>query len=172
MPKRLKIFLLPIFLFPLLTAILFSRPFPKTIFRFDGTDIHTINQRRGFHSSRILGKLMENKLTFMVYRYQKNFFQGFDLNYYFFANHPRERVGIKETEKFSWLFLVPFLLGLYWQLRKKFVLGFAYYFIVLGIISLFESLDRFIFFVFPFFVFSIFLGFWTIFSTIYRQIRK
>jgi len=42
----------------------------------------------------------------------ENFFQAVDLNYYFFANHPREVVGVPIVEKFPFIFLPLFLIGL------------------------------------------------------------
>jgi len=56
-------------------------------------------------------RLSSNKATFIIKNLEVNFFESFDFNYYFFANHPLERVGVKETEKFySWL-LPFFILG-------------------------------------------------------------
>lgn len=42
---------------------------------------------------------------------EQNFSENIDPNLYFFANHPRERFGIKEFEKFSYILLVPLLIG-------------------------------------------------------------
>ena len=54
-----------------------------------------------------------NKATAIFKNFKINFFESFDLNHYFFANHPLERVGVKETEKlFSWL-LPFFIIGLF-----------------------------------------------------------
>lgn len=46
-------------------------------------------------------------------RIQKNIFENLDLNLYFFANHPRQRIGVKEFEKFPYIFLPFFLYGLF-----------------------------------------------------------
>lgn len=54
-------------------------------------------------------RLYFNKATNIIKKFEVNFFETVDLNNYFFANHPLERVGVKETEKFySWL--LPFFI--------------------------------------------------------------
>lgn len=58
-----------------------------------------------------LSRFYTNKATGILKNLEVNFFESFDLNYYFFVNHPLERVGVKETEKlYSWL-LPFFILG-------------------------------------------------------------
>ena len=42
-----------------------------------------------------------------------NFFELLDLNLYFLGNHPRERVGMQEFEKFPYIFIPIFLFGLF-----------------------------------------------------------
>jgi hypothetical protein len=52
-----------------------------------------------------------------------NLGEAIDPNLYFLANHPRERVGIIEFEKFPYVFLPIFLLGMYELFRNnKFLL--------------------------------------------------
>lgn len=55
--------------------------------------------------------------SIVVLRIQKNIFENLDPNLYFFANHPRQRVGVKEFEKFPYIFLPFFLYGLYSLMR-------------------------------------------------------
>lgn len=58
-----------------------------------------------------LSRLSTNKISLTLEKLEINFFESVDLNHYFFANHPLERVGVKETEKlYSWL-LPLFILG-------------------------------------------------------------
>lgn len=59
------------------------------------------------------------KESIVFSRIQDNFFQNFDLNHYFFAGHPRERVGILESEKFIYIFLPVFIIGLIDFLNRK-----------------------------------------------------
>lgn len=51
-------------------------------------------------------------------RVVNNFVEAIDPNLYFFANHPRERVGIPEFEKFFFFFLPFFVLGFFNLVRK------------------------------------------------------
>ena len=57
--------------------------------------------------------LEERKESIALGRITRNLFENLDPNLYFFANHPRERVGIKEFEKFHFIFLAFFLFGLF-----------------------------------------------------------
>jgi hypothetical protein len=52
-------------------------------------------------------------------RIEKNFSQVVDPNLYFFANHPRERVGIKEFEKFPYIFIPFFLVGIFSLIKNR-----------------------------------------------------
>lgn len=68
------------------------------------------------------------KETITFYRVRKNFFELLDPNLYFFANHPRERVGSKEFEIFPFFFLPFFAHGLALWIKNKtsyFKWGFA-----------------------------------------------
>jgi len=47
----------------------------------------------------------------ILYRIQENLSGVFSPNLYFFANHPNERVGIKEHEKFPYILLPFFIIG-------------------------------------------------------------
>lgn len=52
------------------------------------------------------------KESIAFFRIQRNFSELIDPNLYFFSNHPRERVDIREFEKFPYVFLPFFLAGL------------------------------------------------------------
>ena len=52
------------------------------------------------------------------FRILNNFSEVVDPNLYFFANHPRERVGFTEFEKFPYILLPIFLLGLFFVVKK------------------------------------------------------
>ncbi len=58
------------------------------------------------------------KETIAIFRIQKNFSEAVDPMLYFSANHPRERVGITEFEKFPYILFPFFVIGLY-TLSKK-----------------------------------------------------
>ena len=51
----------------------------------------------------------ERKESIAFFRILKNVSETVDLNLYFFANHPRERVGYNEFEKFPYIFIPAFL---------------------------------------------------------------
>jgi len=60
-----------------------------------------------------LAHWMEQRPEVLVlYRIQENLGQVLSPNLYFFANHPNERVGIKEHEKFPYILLPFFVIGL------------------------------------------------------------
>lgn len=76
-----------------------------------------------------LGRYLENKPLYIFHKFEQNLLRTMDLNLYFFGSHPRERSGIKEFEKFSFLFLPFFILGLLklvksspWQLSISFLI--------------------------------------------------
>jgi hypothetical protein len=138
-------------------AILLSRPFPKTIFSLSETEIFTLNQNRALYPHPWLGRLLENKLWAYWAKYKENFFQGFDPNYYFFANHPRERAGVREKEIFPWLLLPIFIAGLILQIKKGHHFGWQYFLAVLFPLSFLENPDPFIYWLYPFFAYA-FLG--------------
>jgi len=102
----------------------------------------------------------ERNETIVAGRIANNFFQTIDINQYFFASHPRERVGVKEFEKFPYFFLLPFLYGLALFLtkfsKKQFL---VFLFLPLGLLSLvgYQN-DLGPYSLFPFFVSTIFLG--------------
>ena len=58
------------------------------------------------------------KETIAFFRILKNFSEVIDPNLYFFANHPRERVGYVEFEKFPYIFLPFFIWGLFSSVKK------------------------------------------------------
>lgn len=61
---------------------------------------------------RFANWLEQRKEALVFYKIEENFSEVIDPNLYFFANHPRERVGVSESEKFPYI-LLPFLvLGL------------------------------------------------------------
>ena len=78
-----------------------------------------------------LGNLFDGrKETIAFYRLQQNLFESLDLNYYFSATHPRERVGIIEFEKFPFIYLPFFVIGLFLIQYQKIKLFLCLTFIV------------------------------------------
>lgn len=58
------------------------------------------------------------KETIAAFRTQNNFSESLDPMLYFFANHPRERVGVKEFEKFPYILFPFFILGIFYLSKK------------------------------------------------------
>lgn len=129
-----------------------------TIFRINPEDIQQINTRRSYYPNQIVGKIFENKPGFFLDKYKENFFQGLDLNYYFFANHPRERIGIQEKEKIYWIWLPVFLIGLIWSLKNFILLPGLIFLGTLSLVSFFTKIDNFNLVLMPFFILNIFYG--------------
>lgn len=78
------------------------------------TDRQLFATRRGELSAIVpnLGKYLESKPEYIFLKFEHNSLRATDLNLYFFGSHPRERSGIREFEKFSFLFLPFFIFGL------------------------------------------------------------
>lgn len=55
--------------------------------------------------------LEERNETLSLYRIEKNLTDAVSFNLYFFSNHPNERVGFKEFEKFPYILLPFFVIG-------------------------------------------------------------
>ena len=61
----------------------------------------------------------ESRFSIWVNRIQQNFSEVVDPGLYFFANHPRQRVGFDEFEKFPYVFLPFFVFGIL-KLERRF----------------------------------------------------
>lgn len=113
----------------ILTIILFvigiKEAFDESIFRLSALDIQQLNKRHEFYASG-LGKLYTNRITLSYFKnfsmpilkLQSNFFGNLDPNLYFFASHPRERVGIEEFEKYLLIFLSFFIIGFIYSIYR------------------------------------------------------
>lgn len=63
--------------------------------------------------------LEEESYTLAIRRIEENLFVNLDLGLFFFANHPRERTGMTEYEKFPYLFTPFFIIGFIGLLKSK-----------------------------------------------------
>ena len=101
--------------------------------------------------------LEERKESIAFTRLSNNFFENIDPNLYFFANHPRERVGIREFEKFPYILFPAFLVGLLSLLKKKHANFWRFSFFIplifLTVIGNINPMGPFV--LFPFFVITI-----------------
>jgi len=154
----LKKFKYLIFLLPLI-YIIFSFNYKNTVFNLSPEEIYFINQRRAYFPNLSVGKIYENKLFRFSFNYQKNIFEGLDINYYFFGTHPRERVGITEIRKFPFVYLPFFIVGLFSLLKKQKFIYLLYFLSSIFLASFFRPIDIYSFLFFPFMAICIFNGF-------------
>lgn len=112
----------------------------------------------------------DRKESIAFFKIEKNLFENFNLNLYFFGNYPRQRGGIEEFEKFPFLFLPVFIYGFYLLIKqRKFFEVFVFFFLPLLLISFIGNKNSFgPFMLFPFFVLSL----WTGFSNLLKKIEK
>lgn len=97
--------------------------------------------------------------TIAIFRVQENFSELIDPNLYFFANHPREELGVNEFEKFSYLLLPFFTYGNFALIkRKETKVVFFFFLIPIFLASFFGRNVLGPFSVFPYFVLTIYLG--------------
>lgn len=89
------------------------------IFKTTNLDIYYFNTLKGDLPNSLMARLDYNKFTFYAKRYLDNFFEGTDINYFFFGGHPREVPGGNNEVKISYWLLPFFLLGLFKQLLVK-----------------------------------------------------
>jgi len=97
--------------------------------------------------------------TRIYYRIRESFFEVIDPNLYFFANNPRQRVGITEFEKFPYILLPFFVSGVYKLVyTKKYKLLFVSMFLPVITISVIGHNNNFgPFSLFPFISMAIFI---------------
>lgn len=131
--KSTKILLLVIMLTTAVFFLAVKEAFDESIFRNSALDIQQLTRRHEFFANG-LGKAYTNRISLTyfkdfsipLYKLERNFFSNLDLNLYFFASHPRERIGLEEFEKYLPIFIPFFLLGFFYIIYKPFVKFFLY----------------------------------------------
>lgn len=96
-----------------------------------------IQRMREYDNPRIAHIIEERPESIIFTKLERNFSIVIDPSFYFFANHPRERAGIAEFEKFPYILLPFFIYGFYKLVKKKrylFILLFL--FVPLTLISI------------------------------------
>lgn len=133
------------FILSVLTGILIlislSQALDESIVRTSALEIQQYNKRHEYYASS-LGKIYTNRFSlayfkeynFPLLKLQRNFFANLDPNLYFFASHPRERLGIEEFKKYLPIFLPFFLLGFFYIIYKP-PPRFWIYIVVISLIS-------------------------------------
>lgn len=125
----------------------------KTFYKSDSNLVRIIFYRLN------IPELYEGSLNVVISRLQRNFFETIDPNIYFFAGHPRERVWANDFEKFPFIYLPFFIIGLYvFTKRSKMIIKFLFLVSILtfGFLGHINELGPFL--LIPFFVCFITLG--------------
>lgn len=89
-----------------------------SIFTPDPLARDTLIKKISLIPSRNLARIFENKTTVSQEKFKDNIFLSSDLNNYFFSLHPREVGGNQNLNKYPYLAIVPFLLGLFFILEN------------------------------------------------------
>ena len=90
------------------------------VFLNENEEIHQRQRMRGYPPGlyRFANWFEQRKEALVYYKMEENFSEVADPNLYFFANHPRERIGVVEYEKFPYILLPFFVLGLLWTKKS------------------------------------------------------
>lgn len=170
---RKKLFLLYV-LSTLFFVLLLSNQWlttnPQSLVELDNDEQRIKSQRLLFynpssHYMRLLfyklnlKELLEGDINTATTRLQRNFFETIDLNVYFFGGFPRNRVWANDFEKFPYILIFPFLIGMYLFLKNSKLLTLTILLPSLVLLSLIGHQNRLgPFILFPIFVNSIFCG--------------
>ena len=124
--------------------------FRFSIFAPDDQAILVINAKRSVYENDFLGRLFNNKATFVYNRFKANFFALTDPNNYFFGFHPREIVRENlNLDKFPFISLVFLLYAFYcFNLLKKGKLLLIAFFVLAGLLAL-ANFDKVDFILYP-----------------------
>ncbi len=153
-------------LFSILSIFLLKNTFDTNLLYISPLDNDRVEHRHEYYAQS-LGKAYRNRiaiyLNYNVFpyasRYLTNMAYNLDPNLYFFANHPRERIIAVEFEKFSFLFLPIFIVGLTTLFSGTFIFTIFYFVLSLLISGLaFPGYDLGPILIFPFIVTVIYLG--------------
>ncbi len=134
-------------LFLLLIFYNLQKGFDKGIWTINQNQALEQNRRHSFYAAS-LGKIYTNKIGLLYYtkisdpltRLQKNLFSNLEINLYFFASHPRERTDANEFEKYSFLLLPFFLIGIFYMVKKN-ILSLELFFLAAILISAFININ-------------------------------
>ncbi len=112
-----KIKLVPLLLYIAMLIILAFKlwgPFySSSIFIKDPLALDSLSKKITLIPSRNLARIFENKTTPYQEKYMANIFISLDLNNYFFALHPQEVGGNQNLNKYPFLAIIFFLVGLF-----------------------------------------------------------
>lgn len=114
---RLKV--LSLILMILLSLFLLRTSFDTNLLYVSPLEKDKLENRHEYYAQN-LGRIYRNRIGIYLHknvspyvaRFEKNLAYNLDPNLYFFASHPRERLGIDEFDKFPLIALPFFLIGL------------------------------------------------------------
>ena len=145
--------------FVLLVSIQIINFEPINLTELSNDEVRVRDERLSIYPTELLqiGYYLDAKPEVLVTRKIINgVIRQFDPNIYFFAGHPRERIGVAEFEKFPYILLPVFLVGVYKALKgRKLILAL---FIIPTIINAFNKNSHLDFALLPFFSTTIYLG--------------
>lgn len=104
---------------------------PNPVWRVSEFQVADINTIRGWHQTKLektLAKIAWNRPALALDKLVKNLNLLLDPNFYFFGEHPRERLQPKAREKLPFIYLPLLILGL-WQVKKWFFVFFSFVFL-------------------------------------------
>ena len=117
---------LTILLFIIASILTIKSGFDKDLLVTTYDEENKLNDRHPYYAVELgnlylnrFGTFINKKISPLFYQYETNFFSSLDLNLYFFASHPRERLGVEEFKKYNFLFLPVFLVGTFFIVQKK-----------------------------------------------------
>lgn len=169
-----KLFIVSLVSFGLLIFFQWKTTIPQSLVILDNDEQRIRNERLTFYnpSSHYLRVLFarlnlkdffEGDFNTALTRLQKNLFESIDPNVYFFRGHPRERVWANDFEKFHFIFIIPFLIGLYRIIQKKNLFVAIYFGISIVLLTLIghkNTMGPYV--LFPLFIICIWFGFFRI----------
>ncbi len=116
-----------------------------SIFAPDNQAPLIINAKRSVYANDFLGRLFNNKATFIYSRFKANFFALTDPNNYFFGFHPRELIRQNlNLEKFPFISAVFLLYALYrfnTLKRAKLLLSTFFFLVIFLSLANFDKVD-------------------------------
>lgn len=169
--KKSNFFLNATFLLLLIAIILITIPgrLNQYIWEKSDLDIITITAQRSYYPA--FGSAFHNKYFLAANKYQQGLMSAIDVNYYFFASHPRERATIDDFEKFLPIFIPLLILGMIKVFKNIFSL-----IILLFVLALSPILDPRYYlgpvFIFPIFTAILAVGAKVLFDYIRTKRRK
>lgn len=132
----------------------------KNLTSLSNDEVRVRDERLSIYPAKLLqiGYYLDAKSeTLAIRKIVNSLIRELDPNIYFFAGHPRERIGMDEFEKFPYVLLPVFLLGVYEAVKKKKVF-LGLFVIPLILIALGRESEAIRFGLFPFFTATICLG--------------